>query len=103
MRKAESGALVTRRPRINTGRRKGASILSIVTLSFARRAFHEIHSRSALLTISGEKQIASSTAKKTIKLPSKIRFLSSPGLWRTGLRGIRFDSVVVTGRISPIS
>src|SRR5437773_4333912 len=79
MRKAFLGRLATRKPRITTGRRKGASILSMVTTSPSWLAFHQAHQRTPLETALGENHIASSAARTISKAASKNRVFNDIG------------------------
>jgi hypothetical protein len=55
----------------HTGRKNGASILSILTMSPSCRAFHQTHKRRPLETANGVNQVASSAARKMNRTPTK--------------------------------
>src|SRR6266542_3483153 len=90
MRNAFSGALFTRRPRTTIGRRNGASILSMLTMSPSWRAFHQIHDRTPLATAKGVSHIADSAASKISRITRKNRVLNGIG-WQG-----RDQSVVIS-------
>ena len=64
MRKRVSCAVSKRNPRITTGRKSGASILSIVTDRCSCRAFHQIQSRSTLETSNGVDKAPNTNKRK---------------------------------------
>src|SRR6266487_4670647 len=79
MRNAFSGMLLTRRPRIATERRNGASILSMSTMRPSCRAFHQTHNRIPLETVNGVNQIANSAASRISRLARNNRVLNGIG------------------------
>src|SRR6266542_6488247 len=82
MRNAFSGALFTRRPRTTIGRRNGASILSMLTMSPSWRAFHQIHDRTPLATAKGVSHITDSAASRISRITRKNRFFLNGIGWQ---------------------